>query len=51
VEQNSTSQPTPKDATEPTEEQRALQEQLDDRHDDPDAPGAHNSRHDIADET
>lgn len=45
---------TPKDATKATEEQRELQEQLehqDDAAGDPMKPGAHNSRHDVADET
>jgi hypothetical protein len=41
----------PKDAREVTEEQRELQEQLDHRNDDPDAPGAHQSRKQVADET
>lgn len=40
----------PVDATEATDEQRDMQQQLDDQHADPDAPGAHNSRHQIADE-
>ncbi|MBB3601181.1 hypothetical protein FHT40_000814 [Mycolicibacterium sp. BK556] len=43
--------PTPVDATKATEEQRVLQEQLDHRNDDPDAPGRHESRHQVADET
>lgn len=43
--------PTPKDATKVTEEQRALQDDLDHRNDDPEAPGGHQDRHDVADET
>nr|WP_194945739.1 hypothetical protein [Mycolicibacterium malmesburyense]CRL67427.1 hypothetical protein CPGR_00427 [Mycolicibacterium malmesburyense] len=42
---------TPKDATKVTEEQRALQDDLDHRDDDPEAPGGHQDRHDVADET
>jgi hypothetical protein len=45
------SQPDPKDATKATEEQRELQDELDHDVDDPDAPGAHQDRHQIADET
>jgi hypothetical protein len=41
----------PKDAREVTEEQRELQDELDHRNDDPDAPGAHQSRKQVADET
>jgi len=41
----------PKDATKATEDQRELQRQLDHRNDDPDAPGGHQDRHDVADET
>jgi hypothetical protein len=42
---------TPKDATKVTDEQRELQEQLDHRNDDPDAPGRHQDRNTVADET
>ena len=42
---------TPKDASEATEEQRALQDELDRQNDDPDAPGGHQTRKQIADET
>jgi hypothetical protein len=42
---------TPKDATKATEDQRELQNELDHRHDDPDAPGRHQSRDQVADET
>ncbi len=41
----------PEDATEVTEEQRVEQRQLDHQDDDPDAPGAHQDRHKLADET
>lgn len=43
-------QPLPEDATEATDEQREMQEQLDHQHDDPEAPGRHESRHQISDE-
>jgi len=43
--------PTPKDATKATEEQRELQNELDHQHDDPDAPGRHQSKDQVADET
>lgn len=42
---------TPKDARKATAEQRELQEELDHRNEDPDAPGGHETRHQIADET
>jgi hypothetical protein len=41
----------PEDARKATEEQRALQEQLEHQDEDPDAPGLHQSRHNIADES
>jgi hypothetical protein len=41
----------PKDATEATEEQRELQQKLNHRNDDPDAPGRHQNRNQIAEET
>ncbi|MCV6965911.1 hypothetical protein BST27_03390 [Mycobacterium intermedium] len=41
----------PKDATQVTEEQRRVQEELDHQGEDPDAPALHQSRHDVADET
>jgi hypothetical protein len=40
----------PKDAREATEEQREFQDQLDHQHDDPQGPGLHESRDQIADE-
>lgn len=43
--------PTPEDAREATEDQRRVQEQLDHQGEDPEAPGLHQSRHDVADET
>ena len=43
--------PTPEDARKTTEEQRQLQEQLEHQNDDPDAPGLHQSRHDVADQS
>ena len=42
---------TPKDATKATEEQRELQSRLDDQPTDPQPPGGHQDRHQIADET
>ncbi len=51
MEQQNVPSPTPEDATEATAEQRALQDQLDHQDDDPDAPGRHESRRQIADET
>jgi hypothetical protein len=41
----------PRDATKATDEQREMQDELDHQHDDPDAPGGHQDRHQIADET
>jgi hypothetical protein len=41
----------PEDATKATEEQRKLQDQLEHQNDDPDAPGSHQSRHDLPDES
>jgi len=51
MEQQNIPPSVPKDATKASEEQRVLQEQLDHQHDDPDAPGGHQDRHQIADET
>jgi hypothetical protein len=42
---------TPKDARKATEEQRDRQRKLDHRDDDPEAPGRHQDRHQVADET
>jgi hypothetical protein len=42
---------TPEDARKPTEEQRQLQDELEHQDEDPDAPGLHQSRHTVADET
>jgi hypothetical protein len=43
--------PTPKDATKATEEQQKLQDKLDHQNDDPEAPGRHQSRAQVAEET
>lgn len=51
MEQDNDSSATPKDATKATDEQREMQQQLDHRNDDPEAPGGHQDRHDVADET
>jgi hypothetical protein len=51
MEQQKLPPPTPKDATKATEEQRELQEELAHQNDDPDAPGRHQDRHQLADET
>jgi hypothetical protein len=51
MEQQKIPPPTPKDATQATEEQRELQDQLDHQNDDPAAPGRHETRRQIADET
>jgi hypothetical protein len=51
VEQNNVPPPTPKDATKATEDQRELQEKLEHRDEDPDAPARSQSRHQIPDES
>ena len=51
MEQSNIPPPTPSDATKATAEQRELQEQLDHQNDDPHAPGGHETRRQIADET
>jgi hypothetical protein len=43
--------PTPKDATKSTEQQRELQDLLDHQGEDPDAPGRHQTKNHVADET
>jgi hypothetical protein len=43
--------PIPEDARKATDEQREQQEELNHRNDDPEAPGAHQDRHQVADET
>ncbi|WP_197499199.1 MULTISPECIES: hypothetical protein [unclassified Mycobacterium] len=43
--------PAPEDARQATEEQRKLQEQLEHQNEDPDAPGRHQSRRDLPDES
>ena len=40
----------PKDASKATDEQRDLQDKLDHRNDDPNAPGGHQTKDDVADE-
>ncbi|ASL06920.1 hypothetical protein ACDT10_17060 [Mycobacterium intracellulare] len=50
-EANADSPAAPQDARKTTEEQRKLQEQLEHQHEDPHAPGLHQSRHDTPDET
>ncbi|WP_200828464.1 hypothetical protein [Mycobacterium sp. 3519A] len=42
---------TPKDAREATDDQRELQRELDHRDGDQDAPGRHQTRHDVPDES
>jgi hypothetical protein len=53
MEQSNIPPPTPEDATQATEEQQKLQEQLDHKDDspDPNPPGGHETRRQIADET
>jgi hypothetical protein len=51
MQQRSGPSPTPKDASAATDEQREIQELLDHRNDDPEAPGGHQDRHQVADET
>ncbi|MBW0018489.1 MAG: hypothetical protein JO236_13215 [Mycobacterium sp.] len=48
---NSKPMPVPEDARKATEEQREQEDQLEHRNDDPDAPGSHQSHHEIADES
>ncbi|WP_167374061.1 hypothetical protein [Mycobacterium paraffinicum] len=43
--------PAPEDARQATDEQRKFQEQLEQQDDDPDAPGLHQSRRDLPDES
>ncbi|WP_197518513.1 hypothetical protein [Mycobacterium sp. ACS1612] len=42
---------TPKDARAATDDQRELQRELDHSDGDPDAPGRHQDRHDVPDES
>ena len=51
MEQRNDPPETPMDATKPTEQQRELQEEFDHRNNDPDAPGSHQTRKQVADET
>lgn len=51
MEQRNDPRETPKDARKATEEQRELQDELEHQNDDPDAPGGHQTRNQVADET
>lgn len=51
MEHDNGSSAIPEDATKATDEQREMQDRLDHRNDDPEAPGGHQDRHDVADET
>ncbi|HKV22576.1 MAG TPA: hypothetical protein VJR50_26365 [Mycobacterium sp.] len=51
MDQRNDSPGNPADARETTEEQRELQHELDHQDDDPDTPGGHQSRRQVADET
>lgn len=51
MEERDDAQENPKDARKATEEQRELQEEFDHQNDDPDAPGGHQTRKQVADET
>jgi hypothetical protein len=51
MEQSNNPPSTPKDATKATEEQKELQQKLERKNEDPDAPGRHQNRDKVADET
>ncbi|MDT5018520.1 MAG: hypothetical protein QOD39_4680 [Mycobacterium sp.] len=51
MEQTNDPPSTPKDATKATEEQQEVQKELEHQNDDPESPGGHLDRHDVADET
>jgi len=51
MEPGSDASANPVDATEATEEQREMQDLLDDQTSDPEAPAGHQDRHQVADET
>lgn len=51
MEQHNNPPSTPKDATKATEQQQELQQKLERQNDDPDAPGRHQNRDKVADET
>jgi hypothetical protein len=51
MEQTNDPPSVPKDATKATDDQRDIQEKLDHRNDDPDAPGGHQTKDQVADET
>lgn len=51
MEQTNNPPSTPKDATKATADQQELQAKLEHQNDDPDAPGGHQNRDKVADET
>lgn len=51
MEDRSDPQQNPHDARQTTAEQRELQDELEHQDDDPDAPGGHQTRNQVADET
>ena len=51
MEQHNDPPANPEDATKATEDQQELQDELDHQHDDPDAPGGHQTHEQVADET
>jgi hypothetical protein len=51
MEQQNLPPATPQDATKATEGQRTLQDQLNRKNEDPNAPGGHQDHHQLADET
>lgn len=51
MEQRNDPPENPADARKATEEQRELQGELEHQNDDPDAPGGHQTREQVADET
>lgn len=51
MEQRNNPPENPEDARKVTEEQRELQDDLEHQDDDPDAPGGHQTRKQVADET
>ena len=51
MEQTNDPPSTPKDARKTTDEQRDIQEKLDHQNDNPEAPGGHHTKDQVADET
>ena len=51
MEQTNDPPANPKDATKATDDQRDAQDKLDHQHEDPDAPGGHQTKDQVADET